>query len=111
MPCVATCCPWLPSSASSSAPASRRRSSLSSRMLLIEAGRYAVCARGSVVDWLVSGVGRVAFAGARGVVNPAAGEGVFDLGGRAVLPGLVDGHGDLVLLARSRRELDLSWAE
>src|SRR5215475_1805618 len=98
MPCVATCCPWLPSSASSSAPASRRRSSLSSSMLLTNARIYTMCSRGSIVD-------------SRGDVNPAAGERVLDLGGRAVLPGLVDGHGHLMLLARSRLELDLSSAE
>src|SRR5499426_4333723 len=111
MPCVATCCPWLPSSASSSAPASRRRSSLSSSMRLTTARIYTMCSRGSIVDSLVIREGRVAFAGARGDVNPAAGERVLDLGGRAVLPGLVDGYGHLMLLARSRLELDLSSAE
>src|SRR6185437_410633 len=54
--------------------------------------------------------GRVAFAGGRADVNPAAGEPVVDLGGRAVLPGLVDGHGHLMLLARARLELDLTAA-
>ena len=80
-------------------------------MLLTNARIYTMCSRGSIVDSLVIREGRVAFAGARGDVNPAAGERVLDLGGRAVLPGLVDGHGHLMLLARSRLELDLSSAE
>jgi len=67
-------------------------------------------AAGSVVDALVIREGRVAFAGRRGDVNPAAGEPTLDLGGRAVLPGLVDGHGHLMLLARARLELDLAGA-
>ena len=67
-------------------------------------------AAGSVVDTLVIREGRVAFAGRRGDVNPAAGEPTLDLGGRAVLPGLVDGHGHLMLLARARLELDLAAA-
>src|SRR5258707_3165273 len=67
-------------------------------------------AAGTVVDSLVVRDGRVAFAGRRGDVNPAAGEPTLDLGGRAVLPGLVDGHGHLMLLARARLELDLAAA-
>src|SRR5262249_58953988 len=110
MPCVVTYCPWWPSSPSSSAPASPRRSSLSSSMLLTNARIHTMDPRGSVVDSLVIRGGRVAFAGACGDVNPAAGERVLDLGGRAVLPGLVDGHGHLMLLARSRLELALSSA-
>ena len=35
-------------------------------------------------------------------INARAGERVVDLGGRAVLPGLVDAHAHLMLLARSR---------
>ncbi len=54
--------------------------------------------------------GRVAFAGRRGDINPAPGEPTLDLGGRAVLPGLVDGHGHLMLLARARLELSLAAA-
>src|SRR5258706_7982477 len=67
-------------------------------------------AAGSVVDALVIREGRVAFAGRRGDVNPAAGQPTLDLGGRAVLPGLVDCHGHLMLLARARLELDLAAA-
>jgi len=67
-------------------------------------------AAGSVVDSLVVRDGRVAFAGRRGEINPAAGETVLDLGGRTVLPGLVDGHGHLMLLARARLELSLAAA-
>jgi len=65
---------------------------------------------GSVVDSLVIRDGRVAFAGRRADVNPATGEPTLDLGGRTVLPGLVDGHGHLMLLARARLELDLAAA-
>jgi len=79
-------------------------------MLLTNARIHTMDPRGSLVDSLVIREGRVAYAGARRDVNPAAGECVLDLGGRAVLPGLVDGHGHLMLLARSRLELDLSSA-
>ncbi|HYB44253.1 MAG TPA: amidohydrolase [Candidatus Methylomirabilis sp.] len=62
---------------------------------------------GAVVDTLVLRDGRVAFAGRRGDVNAAAGEPEIDLGGRAVLPGLVDAHGHLMYLARARLSLDV----
>jgi hypothetical protein len=67
-------------------------------------------AAGSVVDSVVIRDGRVAFAGRRADVNPAAREASVDLGGRTVLPGLVDAHGHLMLLARARLELDLACA-
>src|SRR5437870_9469867 len=67
-------------------------------------------AGGTVVDSLVVRDGRVAFAGRRGDINPTAGEVTLDLGGRTVLPGLVDGHGHLMLLARACLELSLDRA-
>jgi predicted amidohydrolase YtcJ len=60
-----------------------------------------------VVDTLVIREGRIAFAGRRGEVNPAAGEVAVDLGGRAVLPGLVDAHAHLMSLARARLEVQV----
>src|SRR5437773_6751629 len=65
---------------------------------------------GTVVDSLVVRDGRVAFAGRRGDVNPSPGEAMVDLRGRTVLPGLVDGHGHLMLLAKGRLELNLGRA-
>src|SRR5262249_52376834 len=41
-------------------------------------------------------------------VNLPAGEAVIDVGGRAVLPGLVDGHGHLIHQARLRLSLDVA---
>jgi predicted amidohydrolase YtcJ len=80
--------------------------------VLLTNGRiHTMDAASSVVDSLVIRDGRVAFAGRRRDVNPAAGEATLDLGGRAVLPGLVDGHGHLMLLARARLELDLAAAD
>ncbi|HEX6079621.1 MAG TPA: amidohydrolase family protein, partial [Methylomirabilota bacterium] len=79
-------------------------------MLLTNGRIHTMDADASVVDTLVVRDGRVAFAGRRADVNPAAGEAVLDLGGRPVLPGLVDGHGHLMLLARARLELDLASA-
>ena len=79
-------------------------------MLLTNGRIHTMDAAGSVVDTLVIREGRVAFAGRRADVNPAPGEPVVDLGGRTVLPGLVDGHGHLMLLARARLELDLAAA-
>jgi predicted amidohydrolase YtcJ len=77
--------------------------------VLLTNGRiYTMAAVGSIVDSLVIRDGRVAFAGQRGDINPAAGEATLDLGGRTVLPGLVDGHGHLMLLAKSRLELNLA---
>ena len=79
--------------------------------MLVTNGRiYTMDAAGSVVDSLVIRAGRVRFAGRRSEINPGAGEAVLDLGGRAVLPGLVDGHGHLMLLARARLELSLAAA-
>jgi len=65
---------------------------------------------GTVVDSLVVRAGRVAFAGRRGDINPASGEATLDLGGRTVVPGLVDGHGHLMLLAKARLELSFAQA-
>src|SRR5262245_65107135 len=80
-------------------------------MLLTNGRIYTLDARDAVVDSLVIRDGRVAFAGPRGAINPAAREPAVDLGGRAVLPGLVDAHAHLMLLARSRLALDLSRAQ
>jgi predicted amidohydrolase YtcJ len=63
-------------------------------------------ARNTVVDTIVVRDGRVAFAGQRGDVNAPASEPVVDLGGRPVLPGLVDAHGHLMYLARGRLTLN-----
>ncbi len=79
-------------------------------MLLTNGRIHTMDAAGSVVDSLVIREGRVAFAGRRGDINPAPREPTLDLGGRAVLPGLVDGHGHLMLLARARLELSLATA-
>ena len=65
---------------------------------------------GPVVDSIVVRDGRIAFVGRRADVNLPAGETVIDLGGRAVLPGLVDGHGHLIHLARLRLRLDVAGA-
>src|ERR1700730_16542606 len=67
-------------------------------------------AAGRVVDSLVVRGGRVAYAGRRSEINPAPGEPALDLGGRTVLPGLVDAHGHLMLLAKARIELKLAAA-
>jgi predicted amidohydrolase YtcJ len=79
--------------------------------VLLTNGRiHTMDAGGTVVDSLVVRDGRVAFAGRRGDINPTAGEVTLDLGGRTVLPGLVDGHGHLMLLAKARLELSLARA-
>jgi hypothetical protein len=79
--------------------------------VLLTNGRiYTLDARDSVVDSLVIRDGRVAFAGRRGDITSRAGEPIVDLGGQAVLPGLVDAHAHLMLLARARLSLDLSGA-
>lgn len=79
-------------------------------MLLTNGRIHTMDAAGSVVDSVVVRDGRVAFTGRRADVNPAVGEPTVDLGGRTVLPGLVDAHGHLMLLARARLELDLAHA-
>ena len=79
-------------------------------MLLTNGRIHTMDAAGSVVDSLVIRDGRVLFAGRRGDINTSSGEVMVDLGGRAVLPGLVDGHGHLMLLAKARLELDLGAA-
>jgi predicted amidohydrolase YtcJ len=75
-------------------------------MLLTNARIYALDATGTIADTLVVRDGRIAFVGRRADVNPAVGETVRDLGGRAVLPGLVDAHGHLMHLARARLRFD-----
>jgi predicted amidohydrolase YtcJ len=75
--------------------------------MILTSGRiHTLDARDTVVDTLVVRDGRVAFVGRRGDVNPAPGEETLDLGGRVVLPGLVDGHGHLMHLARARLSFD-----
>jgi predicted amidohydrolase YtcJ len=71
-------------------------------MLLANGRIHAMDAHGSVVDTLVVRDGRIAFAGRRSEINPDADEAVVDLGGRAVVPGLVDAHAHLMNLARTR---------
>src|SRR5918999_1314569 len=80
-------------------------------MLLTNGRIYTLDARRTIVDTLVVREGRVAFAGRGADVNPAPGEAIVDLGGRAALPGLVDAHGHLMHLARVRLTLDLRGAE
>ena len=74
-------------------------------MLLGNGRIHTMDARATIVDTLVVRDGRVAFAGRRSEVNPGVGEPVIDLGGRAVLPGLVDAHAHLMSLAKARSEL------
>jgi predicted amidohydrolase YtcJ len=75
-------------------------------MLLTNARIYTLDAGGTIADTLVVRDGRIAFIGRRADVNPGVGEVVHDLGGRAVLPGLVDAHGHLMHLARGRLSFD-----
>ena len=77
-------------------------------MLLSNGRIYTLDPGDRVVDTLVVRAGRVVFTGRRGDVNVPAGESEIDLGGRAVLPGLVDAHGHLMYLARLRLTLDLA---
>jgi predicted amidohydrolase YtcJ len=77
-------------------------------MLLSNGRIYTLDAGDRVVDTLVIGDGRVAFAGRRADVSVPAGEIEIDLRGRAVLPGLVDAHGHLMHLARLRLILDVA---
>src|SRR5258705_2941397 len=79
-------------------------------MLLTNGRIYLMDAWNTVVDTLVVRDGRVAFAGRRADVNVSAAEPTIDLGGRAVVPGLVDAHGHLMHLARGRLTLDAGGA-
>jgi predicted amidohydrolase YtcJ len=74
--------------------------------VLLTNGRiYTMDGSGSVVDSLIVRDGRIVFAGGRGEINAGVGEETIDLGGRAVLPGLVDAHAHLMHLARARLSL------
>ena len=77
-------------------------------MLLTNGRIYTMDARGSVADTLIVREGRVAFCGRRGDANVPGWERSIDLGGRAVLPGLVDGHAHLMHLALARLALDVA---
>jgi predicted amidohydrolase YtcJ len=77
--------------------------------MLLTGGRfYTLDSTASVVDSLLVRDGRIVFAGSRQDINVPAGERVRDLGGRAVVPGLVDAHAHLMLLARARLAIDLA---
>jgi predicted amidohydrolase YtcJ len=80
-------------------------------MLLTNGRIYTLDAADTIADTLVVRDGRVAFVGRRADVNPAPGETIVDLAGRAAVPGLVDAHGHLMHLARVRLSLDLRGAE
>ncbi len=76
-------------------------------MTVLTNGRiYTLDGVNTVADTLVVREGRIAFAGRRGEVNVPEREETLDLGGRAVLPGLVDAHGHLMYLARGRLALN-----
>ncbi len=77
-------------------------------MLLTNGRIYTLDAADAVVDTLVVRDGRILFAGRRHDANVPAAEETIDLGGRAVLPGLVDCHAHLMHLARTRLALDVS---
>src|SRR4029450_12481857 len=79
-------------------------------MLLTNGRIYTLDPHLPVVDSLVLREGRVAFAGHRGDIDVPTSERVIDLGGRAVLPGLVDAHGHLMYLARARLTLNAAGA-
>jgi predicted amidohydrolase YtcJ len=75
-------------------------------MLLTNGRFYTLDAGSTVAEAVVVRDGRIAFVGPAADVNPAPGEETLDLGGRAVLPGLVDAHGHLMHLARGRLAFD-----
>jgi predicted amidohydrolase YtcJ len=79
-------------------------------MLLTNGRIYTLDARSTICDTLLLVSGRIVFAGHRSEIQVPAGEETLDLGGRAVLPGLVDAHGHLSLMARARLALDASGA-
>jgi predicted amidohydrolase YtcJ len=76
-------------------------------MLLTNGRIYVMDAAGTVADTLVVRDGRIRFAGRRGDASVPAAEPTIDLGGRAVLPGLVDARAHLMHLARLRLTLDV----
>jgi len=79
-------------------------------MLLTNGRVYTLDARSTVADSLVVREGRIAFAGRRADVNLRAGEPIVDLEGRAVVPGLVDAHAHLGIMARARLAVSLGQA-
>lgn len=75
-------------------------------MLLTNGRIYTMDAANAIVDSLIVRDGRVVFAGRRTDANVPDAEETIDLGGQAVLPGLVDGHAHLMGLARARLTLN-----
>ena len=75
-------------------------------MLLTNGRIHTMDAAGTVAEAIVVRDGRIAFVGRAADVNAAPGEETLDLGGRTVLPGLVDAHGHLMHLARGRLSFD-----
>jgi predicted amidohydrolase YtcJ len=74
-------------------------------MILTNGRIYTMDAAATVVDTVVVRDGRIAFAGRRSDVNLGSRETERDLGGRAVLPGLIDAHAHLMNLAKTRLEI------
>src|SRR3712207_908761 len=77
-------------------------------MLLTNARIYTLDPANRTADSVVLRDGAIAFVGARGQINPSLGEEALDLGGRVVLPGLVDSHAHLMGLARGMMSLDVT---
>lgn len=75
-------------------------------MLLTNGRIYTMDPRNTVVDTLAIRDGRIVFAGRREDASLPDAEPALDLEGRAVLPGLVDGHAHLQHLARARMTLN-----
>ena len=75
-------------------------------MLLANGRVYTMDAASTVVEAVVVRGGRIIHCGRGADIAVPAGEEVIDLQGRAVLPGLVDGHAHLMHLARARLSLD-----
>src|SRR5262249_976150 len=100
-PCPGGCC---------ASPGAGREAARPAMTVLANGRIYTLDAAHPVVDALVVRDGRIAFAGRRADANVPAGEPVIDLGGRPVLPGLVDAHGHLMHLAGARLSLDAGGA-
>ena len=77
-------------------------------MLLTNGRIHTMDGGASIADTLVIRDGRVAFVGRRADVTAGVGEEEIDVHGRTVLPGLVDAHAHLMLLAKGRLELRMA---
>ncbi len=80
-------------------------------MILTNATVYTSDASRPIADTVLVEDGRIAFVGTRSAVGADAEHDVWDLGGRTIVPGLIDAHTHPSMVSQSRWHVRLPWTE